>query len=338
MADSTKNIKTIIDIAKIAGVSKSTVSRALTNDPMIKKETKDRVMSIIEQYKFYPNYLARSLRTAITHFIGVIIGDINNPFYFDVIRGIEKTANGRNFNFLLVSAEYDYFKEIRNLKTLISKKIDGILVSTTVYNPDIIPILTDSKTPFVFVDMQPFNENFDFVYTDQIQSGFMATDYLIKRGHEKILMIYGPKRRFENPFIKGYKIALNKENIKIDKDLIIECQLFLEYAYAAAFELKIFNKKNITAIITSDHISQAIYKAVNDCGLKIPDDISVFGNDGIPLVKYFKPPLTTIFQPKYEIGKIATEILLDKIDDKSTKNHIIELKPKIIERESVISK
>lgn len=208
------NVKTIIDVAKIAGVSKSTVSRALTNDPKIKKETKDKILKIIDRYNFFPNYLARSLRTTFTHSIGVIVGDINNPFYFDVIRGIENATNEKNFNILLESTAYDCLKELLDLKTLISKKIDGILICTTYYNPDIIPLLIKAK---------------------------------------------------------------------------------------------------------------------------IPEDISIFGNDDIPLARYLMPPLTTIFQPKYEMGEIATKILLDKINNKSSKNHIIELKSQIIERESVIS-
>lgn len=335
MSTKIKNIKSIIDIAKLANVSKSTVSRALNNNPRIKKETKDKILSIIDKYKFSPNQLARSLRTTFTNSIGVIVGDINNPFYFDMIRGIEIAANNNNFNILLVSAEYNYLKELTNLKTLISKKVDGILACTTLYNPSIIPLFKEIKIPFVFVDTQPFDENLSFVYTDQLQSGVIATNYLINRGHTRILIIYGPKRKYENYFIKGYKASLRVAKIKFDKDLVIECPLYLKNVYRVAFEFFKSNKKNITAVITSDHVSQAIYKAVDVCGLKIPDDISIVGNDDIPVVKYFIPPLTTISQPKYKMGEIATNILLDKIESKYSKNHIIELKPKIIERESV---
>jgi LacI family transcriptional regulator len=332
-----KKIKSIIDIAKIAGVSKSTVSRALTDSPKIKKETKDRIIDIVDKYKFFPNSMASSLRTSSTRSIGVIVGDINNPFYFDVIRGIEKRANGNNFSILLVSSEYDYRKELINLKILISKKVDGLLICTTYFNPDLFSLLSTVKIPFVLVDIQPNAPNLSYVYTDQIKSGIFAVNYLINKGHEKILIIYGPKRKIENPFVKGCKIGFKKAKIEIEKEFIIECPPYLKNSYTAAFNFIKNNRKKFTAIITSDHVAQSIYKAVEDCGLKIPDDISIFGNDDIPLAKFMSPPLTTISQPKFELGKVATMNLFDKINKNSTANSMIELKSKIIERESVRS-
>lgn len=328
------NIK---EIAKLAGVSKATVSRVLNDSTLVTEGTRKKVLGIIKRVDYLPNYLARSLKIKETKTIGVIVPDIGNPFYFEVLRGIEKVLDKKGFNIMLCNSDYNDEKELRYIYLLASKKVDGIIVAPCSEKSNGIKNLFTWKIPFVIFDIPQTKLNTNSILVDHSQCSYMATGYLIESGHKNIVVIdaFRPPGT-KSKFVLGYCKALNKYNISIKPEFIQEASPDIVGGYKTIKKL-ITEKISFTGVITiCDLAAVGVYKAVNKFNLKIPDDISVVGNDDIPLAKYLNPPLTTIRQPKYLLGYKSAQLLLSQIQNK---NHhdikVIKLDVKLIKRCSV---
>lgn len=328
------NIK---EIAKLAGVSKTTVSRVLNKNSLVAEGTRKKVMDIIERMDYLPNYLARSLRIRETKTIGVIVPDIGNPFYFEVLRGIEKVLYKKDFNIMLCNSDYDEEKEFRYISLLASKKVDGIIVAPCSERSNGIKNILTWNIPFVVFDIPQTNLNTNSILVDHSQCSYIATKYLIESGHKDIAIIDAfrpPKTR--SKFILGYLKALNEYTIPVKSELIRAASPDIVGGYNIVKKI-ITEKISFTGIITiCDLVAVGVYKAANKFDLKIPDDISVIGNDDIPLAKYLNPPLTTIRQPKYLLGFKSAKLLLSQIQNKNHNDiKVIKLDVKLIERCSV---
>ena len=314
----------IRDIAKMAGVSKATVSRVLNESEAVAEGTKKKILAIIEEVGYLPNYLARSLKIKKTKTIGVIVPDIGNPFYFEVIRGIEKFLDK---------------KELRYISLLASKKVDGIILAPSSEDSKSLKNLLFWDIPFVIFDLPQVNYSNNAVLIDHSLCSYLATNHLIKNGHKRILIIdaYRHMERYSK-FISGYLRALKENNIEFDDALFQESTPDIKGGYNVIKKV-LKNKIKFTGVLTiCDLASVGVYKAAKKFNIKIPEDISVIGNDDIPLARYLCPPLTTIQQPKFLIGYKSAELLINNIQNKS--NNIndfktIVLNVKLIERDSV---
>ena len=329
----------IRDIAKMAGVSKATVSRVLNESEAVAEDTKERILAIIEEVGYLPNYLARSLKVKNTKTIGVVVPDIGNPFYFEVIRGIEKLLDKKGFNIMLCNSDYNEKKELRYISLLASKKVDGIILAPSSEDSKSLKKLFSWSVPFVIFDLPQINYSNNSVTIDHSLCSYIATNYLIKNGHKKILIIdaYRHMER-HSKFISGYLKSLKENNIEFNNALFQESSPDIKGGYNV---IKKVLKNNIefTGVITiSDLVAVGVYRAANKFNIKIPEDISVIGNDDIPLARYLCPPLTTIQQPKFLIGYRSAELLINNIHNKSSIVNdfkTIVLNVKLIERDSV---
>ncbi len=329
------NIK---DIAKMAGVSKATVSRVLNNSDAVAPHTQKKILSIIDEVGFFPNHVARSLKVKQTKTIGVIVPDIGNPFYFEVIRGIEKFLDKNGFNIMLCNSSYNEEKELRYLSLLASKKVDGIILAASSEDSKSLKKLRLWNIPYVVFDL-PQSENIDnSVLIDHSLCSHIGTNYLIKKGHKKILIIDACRYMVEySKYIKGYIKALNENKINVDKDLIQETTPDIIGGYNIIKKMLQNNIEFSGVLAISDLVAVGVYKAAKVFGKSIPEDISVIGNDDIPLARYLCPPLTTIQQPKFLIGHRSAELLLENIYNKNNKDSYktILLDIRLIKRESV---
>ncbi len=334
---------TIKYIAQKAGVSVSTVSRALRNDPAASKKTINRILEIARQLNYYPNLLAKGLRQNKTCTIGIIFNDLNNPFYTEILSEIGEILNSKNYSLFICYSHYDVERERNNIISLLSKRVDGIIISPIDEKSENIDLLSQNNIETIIIDSFPYYKNHSYVYSNHRKGVELATEYLIKNGHRNILLITAPEQEKikATHFINGYIDTLNKFNISIKKEYIIQSkELSIESGYETFKNLLTENVegKNLdfTGIITiSDLLAIGIYKVSNELGFNIPTNYSIIGYDNIEVTSALSPPLTTIHQPRKRIGRESIELLLNNIENEKSKVKTIGFEPHIVIRGSV---
>lgn len=338
----TKRPVTIKDIAKIAKVHDSTVSRALSNDPNISDKTKKRILGIAKELKYQRNDLAKSLRDRKTRIIGLVISDILNPFYTEVTRAIEDQAQAKGYNLMLCNSDYNPRKERNYLSLLMGKQVDGILIFPVLGKDNNLKLLRESNIPYVLMDTCPQDFHANYVYTDQKTGAYDAVTYLIERGHKDIVLYTGPKGLTSSSIQMelGYCQALTENNFKIKKKLIYSTVLSEKDHLEGTTRALLEKQKDLkfTAILCiSDIFAKSVYECAQQMGIRIPDELSVIGYDDTYICPNLNPPLTSVSQLKYSIGQEAVDVLLKEIKaGQNWQYQTIKFTPKIVERGSVI--
>jgi len=327
------------DIARQLNISESTVSRALSDHPRIIDSPKNKVAELVKKLNNQPNLIAKSLKLKKTKTIGLVIGDITNPFYPEIVKGAEDIANKNDLNIILCNSDYNQEKELEYLNVLAGKRVDGILIMPAGKKLASISFLNENNIPFVLIDTKPsIKVKTNCVYADQEYGANIATKHLIKLGHSKIALINGPKTSSPCKQVKsGFVKAMKESHINIDNKYLKECDLKTAGGYKSMRELLKLKKNELpTAILSiSDITAIGAYDAIYEEGLKIPSDFSVVGYDDIPEAKHFSPPLTTITQPKYELGSKGINLLINELNNKEHWRYKqIRLLPKLIIRKS----
>lgn len=329
----------IKDIAEKLNISESTVSRALANHPRISAKTKAQVLGMASKLNYRPNLIAKSLKIKSTKTIGLIIDDITNPFYPEIVKGCEEVANKNGLNIILCNSDYNQEKEDKYINILLSKRVDGVLIMPAGKKLPIIDLFREANTPLVFIDIKPSDKiNVSCVYTDQEYGAYVATKYLIELGHKKIALINGPENFSSCKQLEsGYLKALSDRNITLNNKFLKIFDLKSTGAYEIIKNILKLGKEErpTAALFISDIAAVAAYDAIYEAGLNIPEDFSIIGNDDIPTAKNFSPPLTTIAHPKYEIGKKAMEILIGELRENGAHSfNQIRYIPELIIRKS----
>lgn len=330
---------TIHDIAKELNIDSSTVSRALSNNPRVKQKTKDRVLEKANELGYQRNLLASNLRNNKTNTIGVIVPRISRHFFSSAIAGIEETFYEAGYNVIICQSLEQLNREKKIVNTLAANRVDGVLISISMETTDseYLQIFKKNGTPLVFFDRHfniPGNSN---VVIDDFQGGFDATEHLILQGCKKIAHFSGPQELeiYKNRY-KGYIAALEKYNIELDNNLVIPSKLMELDGIESAKKL-LSQPISIDGIFSANDtaaISALQYLKGED--IKIPEDIAIVGFSNEPISSVIEPSLTTINQPGFEMGKIAANLLLAQINNKSViiVPEIIILKPVLIKRNS----
>ena len=329
---------TIKDIAKKAKVSANTVSKALNNKPGVGKETCDRILKTAEELGYLPNVLAKNLRLSQTKTIGVIISDNSNPFFARMIKGIQDVAREANYHIVLYNTEENSDFEEEAIGLLLELRVAGLLITPTQKKIDYILRLKQLHIPFILLVRHLEEVVTHYVTTDNIIGGYIATQHLINRGHQRIVFINGPyqnsaaKERFS-----GYQKALKENKIVFDESLVKWGNLDMKDGYNAMRRILLNERPPLGVFLFSDYIAIGALKAVREKNLEIPEDVSIVGYDDIDLVNYLDVPLTTVHQPKYSIGKKGAEILINIIEGKLSNGEEFErtvLQPRLIVRKS----
>ncbi len=319
-------------VAEKAEVSVNTASRAINNRPDINLETKKRVLQIAKELGYIRNAAAVALRTKKTGTIGVVIADNSNPFYAEVLNGIEVAAREKNYHIILANTQRDYRKEEEAINLLRAKRVDGLLIAPVQDRDDDIKKLIEANIPFVIVGRDFENIEVDAVYNDEVKGGFLATEYLIKKGHKRIALIDGflykstTKGRLE-----GYKKALNKYKISLDESLISVGDINIENGYERTKQM-LEKELNFTAIFAyNDMMAFGSMQAIKEKGLRIPEDIGLVGYDDIPFSSLMNPALTTIKLKKQELGVESVKLLFSRINGgrKKTKKVMLDVELQI---------
>lgn len=326
---------TIKDIAKEAKVSYATVSRALADHPGINHETKKRILKLAGDLGYTPNALAKGLVTKSTRTLGLIVSDITNPFFPEVAQGIEDCASRNGYQVFLCNSNWNLQREKEYLHKLYGSRVDGIVISPV---SDDISHIEDIglKVPIVFAAQKPKKDHCSYVVVDDFKSAVLAVEYLIKLGHRKIAYIGGLLSTSSGSGrFSGYKSAMEKHGVPLDTNYIMHGEYKQSSGYQMTRELLV-NQKLPTAILAgNDFMALGIIQAVEEYGLNVPKDISVIGFDDISFASLDKIRLTTIHLPKYTIGELCVELLLDKMQNPGSEevNHRI-LEPRLIIRKT----
>jgi len=329
----------IVDIAEKANVSPGTVSKILKGTYIGSSETKNRVLKIAKELGYTPNLIASSLKSRKSRTIALIVPEISVPFFPELSRGVEDVARENEYNVILCSSNNDPIQEAKYLESLERRWVDGIIFSRITGDTfkEKIPRLLANKVKMVFVDRVPVENKLPIarVEIDNEKAAYSATEFLIKLGHKDIACITGPlNTRIAQQRLEGYKKALRDNDVPVNDELIVEGTFKLDSGFKGVNVL-LERKVYFTAIFANnDLMAIGAIKALRKRNLRVPEDISVIGFDGIPLSEYIEPALTTVVQPIYEMGRTAARLLLEGIKKGvEPKDHIV-LDTRIEVRES----
>jgi LacI family transcriptional regulator len=331
---------TIKDIARIANVSHTTVSRALNNKSRICSETKEKILSIAKELNYQPNFIARSLVMKRTKTLGLVITTIANPFYTELSQGIETTARSLGYNIFLCSTNYELSSEKQYIDMLRSKGVDGIIfTSAHMDDPNIIG-LAEEGFPIILVNRRTYHPmvrgKVDYVGVDNILGGFLAVEHLIKLGHTRIGVIGGSSESsvgFER--LEGGKKALITYHLEVVGDYFLEGDFLMGSGYQGGKKYLKMSKPPTGIFATNDYMALGTYQAIVEEGIKIPEDIALIGFNDIEFTSMQGIELTTIGQKKYEMGTLAVQTLIERIEgrEEGTPEEII-LEPELIIRKT----
>ena len=310
---------TITDIAKKLGISPSTVSRALSNHPDIKDETKKLVKKIAEESNYIPNPIAQSLKSRHTSVIGVIVPEIKHDFFSSAISGIEEIAYHAGYTIIVSQSNESYEREIINTNSLVQQRVEGLIVSISQVTSDSshFRAVTDRGIPLVFFDRTCDDIVANKVVIDDVKSALNAVNHLISRGYIKIAHFAGPKELdICKKRMEGYRNALLNAGYIIDEDLIRFGGLHETDGYSSMEYLISMNKLPDAIFCANDPIAIGAYQKIKEVGLRIPDDIGLMGFSNNKITSLVDPPITTVDQPSFEMGKKSAEILIDMIENR----------------------
>src|SRR3954451_16350194 len=300
----------IKDIARLAGVSHSTVSRALHKSPLIPPATAQRIQQIAQEQGYTASAIARSLVTRRTQAIGVVVTSIADPFNGDVVDGIEEVANQRGYSVILATSQADPDRELAVVRSCQERRVDGILVASSRVGALYVPILSELEVPIVLINNQHGD---DFAYSiriDNVHGMRLATGHLLELGHSRIAYVgdrfglHSDEERFA-----GYCEALQARQIPLDEALIVRGNGKADGG-AAALDRLLEGQSRPTAIACyNDMTALGLMRRAQELRISVPGELSVTGFDDIPFAALTGPPLTTVKQPRRDMGRQAMELL-----------------------------
>ncbi|MEG0833157.1 MAG: LacI family DNA-binding transcriptional regulator [Oscillospiraceae bacterium] len=330
------------DIARMAGVSKATVSRVVNNKAEgVGALTRQRVKAIIEDAEYKPDLLGRGIVTSKTHTIGIIVPDITNPFYSMLVKAIGDKLDESGYTLLLSSTGASFETEQKHLATFIAKRVDGIILTTSSNRIDEVRcMIFKYNLPLVLLDRTVANiANCPGVFIDNEYALFISTEYLIKRGHYKIAYVTGqPEVSTTQARVAGYLAAHKHYRIPFREELLVHGEYSYESGYAAVSDMLDRNVDFTALLCGCDTMAIGALTALKEHGKKVPEDIELIGFDNIQFSHIIEPSLTTVEQPVMELGREAAKMVLSLVNEEELETNTKRLEPRMVFRESTAQK
>ena len=325
----------ISDVARESGVSIFTVSAVVNNKSHVGKNLRERVEDAIRKLNYRPNLIARSLIKQKTQTIGMIVPDIVNPFFPMVVRGAEDAAQKQGYNLLLCNSDDSLAKEETAIELLLSKRVDGILLTKAAgeFSPSLRQMIKEVNIPFVLVMRTYPQLTKDAVISDDYQGAYEAVCHLARSGRRRIGLVSGPlkisnaKERW-----RGFRDALEEKKLPYEPDLVVEGDYRIESGFRAGHALLSHRPDGI--YVANHLMTIGLLKAVDEMGLKCPEDFGLVSFDDYPWLGVFRPRLTTVELPKHQLGSEAAELLIQRIGGNQGKPVLKKLLPELRIRES----
>jgi LacI family transcriptional regulator len=322
---------TIVDVAREAGVSYATVSRVINNKGYINPDTREKVLRAITKLGYVVNQQARSLAGGRSQIVGLLVPGVDTGYIGEIIRGIDEELASASYDLMLYTAHRRKTRESTYVATLTQGLADGLLLVLPRAPGTYLETLRRRGFPYVLIDHQGIDDAGPSIGATNQRGGYDATRYLIELGHRRIGFVTGTlDLRCSTDRMAGYHAALAEFGLSADPSLVREGDFGQPSGYAAARELLAL-PQTPTAIFASNDVSAfGVMEAVRDCGLRIPEDVSIIGFDDIPQASHVNPRLTTVRQPLEQMGRLAARMLLETIRDRTRPAERIELPTELI--------
>jgi LacI family transcriptional regulator len=325
------------DVARLAGVSTSTVSHVINNNRFVSEQVREKVDQAIRELNYAPSALARSLKIKQTRTIGMLLTASSNPFYSEVVRGVENSCYERGYSLILCNTEGDEERMNRSLETLMQKRVDGLLMMCTETHLPSAEILNRyPSVPMVMMDWAPFEGRGDIIQDNALLGGELATQHLIDRGYTRIACIAGPQDKTPARLrLEGFHKAMASSGLSVPLGYVVDGDFEFQGGFNAMNQLLTLDTLPEAIFTSNDAMAVGVYHALFQAGLRVPQDIAVMGYDNIELARYLTPPLSTIHQPKDELGELAIDTLIHRMGDPDASQQTLVLTPELVERGSV---
>ncbi|MCX7220713.1 MAG: LacI family DNA-binding transcriptional regulator [Burkholderiales bacterium] len=305
---------TMKQVAEKARVSTTTVSHVINNTRVVSEDARERVLSVIKQMRYIPSAVARSLKNDKTHTLGMIIPNNSNPYFAEVIQGIEAESFKLGYNIILCNSYDDPKKQAAYTRVLMEKRIDGLIIVSSGSDEEL---------------------KADFIEADHEQGGYLATKYLIDLGHTDIACVSGPKTLLPSgDRVQGYWRALKEAGIARREEYLAHSDFTSQGGFTAFQQLLALERRPSAIFASNDLMAIGGLCAAHQAGMKIPEQLSVIGYDDIALASFSTPPLTTIAQPKYEIGVLTAQVMVQRIRNAASELQREKLETKLMIRQS----
>ena len=329
---------TIREVAKSAKVSTQTVSRVVNGSALVTPETRARVLETITQLGYEPNHAAQSLASKRTRTLGYLVYDVTNPFYGQLVRGIEDAAFALGYDLIGGNSDSDHEKELLCLRTFSRKHVDGILATVSQPSTEMFEIWKKANCPVVFLDNFFSSEECSYVTVNNREGARAVVNHLLDLGHRHIAIVTPtpPSSASTRERVEGYYEALAARGLPFDPSLAVACEKQTEEGGYRATRLLFGRRKIQTALFCfNDAIAIGAMRAILEMGLSIPRDVSLVGFDDVPITSMLRVPLTTVAQPIRRMGEAAVELITERIREGPARPHRhIVLETKLVLRES----
>jgi len=324
------------DVARLAGVSTSTVSHVINKDRFVSEAITDKVAAAIKTLNYAPSALARSLKLNQTRTIGMLITASTNPFYSELVRGVERSCFERGYSLVLCNTEGDEQRMNQNLETLMQKRVDGLLLlCTETHQPSQEIMQRYPSVPTVMMDWAPFDGDSDLIQDNSLLGGDLATQHLIDRGYTRIGCLTGPLDKTPARLrLEGYRKAMHRAGLRIPDGYEITGNFEFGGGFAAMQQLLAHPVPPEAVFAGNDAMAVGAYQALYQAGKRIPEDMGIVGYDDIELARYMTPPLTTVHQPKDELGELAIDVLIHRMAQPDQQQQRVQLTPELVVRGS----
>ncbi len=327
---------TIYDVARESGFSMATVSRVVNGNTNVKPDTRKKILETIERLGYRPNAVARGLASKKTTTVGVVIPDIANAFFAEVVRGIEDIANMYHYNIILSNSDEKVDKELSLINTLLEKQVDGLLFMGGEVTESHQEIFKSTTVPIVLAATKDPENHFPSVDINHFQAAKDAVNFFISKGHQRIGFISGP---LTDPLtgyerFMGYKAALEESSISIEDELVRIGNYHYESGLEAMKHFLELDKKPTAVFASSDEMAVGAIHIIQDYGFNVPQDIEVMGFDNIPISSMVRPLLSTVSQPQYDIGAVAMRFLTKHMNEEPIEDQRVILEHELIMRKS----
>jgi len=326
---------TILEVSRKAGVSTATVSRVLAGLEGAGDATRKKVLRVVKELGYQPNRLARNLRATSRKVVGVVIPDLQNPFFTGIVGGIEEVLHDAGYTLFLANSDDNIDRELIEMQTMRSDRVSGILLIPCQSEAPHYQEMAWSDTPIVAIDRSPIGLDVDFVATNNEEGAYLGTSRLIEAGHKKIGIINGPEK---NDVVKerqaGFRRALKMGRIKVRESWTARGDFRIGGGKKAAMQIMSGAERPKALFVTNFLMMLGALQAVHELGLKIPDDVAIISFDDMPWNIAMNPPISAVAQPTRELGKTAAQLLLDRLAEPARSVRRVALQPELKVRAS----
>lgn len=326
---------TMKQVAEKARVSTTTVSHVINNTRVVSEDARERVLAVINELRYIPSAVARSLKNDKTHTLGMMIPNNSNPYFAEIIQGIEDESFKLGYNIILCNSYDDPKKQAAYTRVLMEKRIDGLILVSSGSDEELNQLLNDEGIPKVLVDREVPGLIADFIEADHEQGGYLATKYLIDLGHRNIACVAGPQNLLlSSDRVHGYRRALQEAGIPLRDEFLTYSDFTSEGGFNAMQQLLALPQRPSAIFLSNDLMAIGGLCAAQQAGVRIPEQLSIMGYDDIALASFSTPRLTTIAQPKYEIGVLTAQVMVARIRNAELPWRREMLQTKLVVRQS----